>query len=340
MKVTHKSSMKLYRELIDNPKKAKVVPSRGGHEDPYRTNSRNVVAIVRSEERSSGVLNAIELLGGFEPMLKGVDGEILLKPNCNTDDPYPRDTHHETIRTLATSLIKAGAEPGQIVVGDMSGRGRGLPTRVTIENLGIKGVADDLGLKLAYFEEEDWVNLNPKDSHAWPDGIRIPKRVYEADRVILTPILRSHSTATFTVGMKLGVGLIDALGREWLHNGDDFYRKMMEINLAFNTDFILADAMKMNTGPRTYPEDEVEPGIIIASNNIVSSDAISVALMKYYDTYRVKDICIREHEQFALARELGLGSSDPDSMIIKTRNLAGDPEFDEIISQIKASLVE
>lgn len=332
--------MRLYRELLDNPPEAPDYPPKTSHRDSYKTENRNIVSVVRSDDRSTGILQALELLGGLEPVSEGVDGEILIKPNCNTDDPYPRDTHHDTVRVIAQSLIDAGVEPRQIVVGDMSGRGRGLPTRVTMENLGIQHVADELGLQVAYFEEEDWVMVIPDGSTAWPHGIRIPKRVYEADRIILSPILRSHSTATFTVGMKLGVGLIDAMGREWLHNGEDFYRKMIEINLAFQADIIVADAMKMNTGPRTYPKDEVEPGIIIASNNIVSSDAASVALMKYYNTYRVKDIDIREHEQFTLARELGLGSSDPDQMIIKSKDLAGDPIFNEIVRYIKTALGE
>jgi len=41
-------------------------------------------------------------------MIKGLKGNLLIKPNCNTDDPYPRDTHHDTIRIIAELLMEAG----------------------------------------------------------------------------------------------------------------------------------------------------------------------------------------------------------------------------------------
>ena len=55
--------------------------------------------------------------------------------------------------------------------------------------------------------------------------------------------MRTHDDATFTISMKLAVGLIDAAGREWLHDGKDFFEKMLELNLAFSTDLVVTDAL-------------------------------------------------------------------------------------------------
>lgn len=326
--------MKLYRKMATNPPEAQLVPMKPFHPDPYLRYGKNVVSIVKTEDRKKGIRKAVELIGGVNPLVEGVKGTILIKPNCNTDDPYPRDTHHETVRTIAELLIEAGAKPSQIIVGDMSGRARGLPTRATMENLGITKVADEMGLRISYFEEEEWVTVEPEKSEWWPKGLRIPKTVYEADRIIFTPILRSHTTATFTCSLKLGVGLIDAEERDWLHNGEDFYEKMMDINLAYQVDMVIADALRMNTGFRTDPTDEVAPGIITASNNMMSSDAVSAALMQKYKTVRVSDYKTREQLQFKLGEKLGLGSASLESMELEHTKLS-----DDLLEYIKKELM-
>jgi uncharacterized protein (DUF362 family) len=338
MKVTHEGSMKIYQEMAENPPMAPVVPMNPRRESTCGSGDRSQIALVKTRDRASGILEALRLLGGLERLVEGVDGEIIIKPNCNTDDPYPRDTHPETVRAIAKALITAGADPGQIVVGDMSGRFRGLPTRATVENLGIKSVAEGLGLGLAYFEEEDWVRVRPPHAEYWPDGITIPRRIYEADRVVFTPILRSHSTATFTCAMKLGVGLIDANSREWLHNGERHVEKLQEINTAYSVDLVVSDAMKMNTGHGTDPGDAMSPGVIIVSDSIVANDAVAVALMRRHGTVRVRDTPVWMHAQFREAARLGLGSPSLDHVALKTSNLAGDPSFDELVDEIRAEL--
>ncbi|MCW4012484.1 MAG: DUF362 domain-containing protein [Candidatus Bathyarchaeota archaeon] len=338
MIVTSENSLKLYKEMAANPPHAPKLPMKPQHPDPYKVNGKNRVSVVRTSEREKGIRRAVELLGGVKPMLKGVKGMVLIKPNCNTDDPYPRDTHYDTIRTIAELLIEAGTNPENIMVGDMSGRARGLPTRATMENLGIIEVAEDMELNIAYFDEEEWVTVEPTEVKWWPNGLRIPRTVYESERIIFTPILRSHTSATFTCSLKLGVGLIDAEERDWLHNGEYFYEKMMDINLAYQVDMVIADAMKLNTGYSTEPEDEVAPGIITASNNMVASDAVSVALLKHYGTVRVVDHDTRDQTQFELADKLGLGKANLSEMEINWENIAEDNGFQKQLDYIMSEL--
>ena len=337
MKVTHEESMRLYQELVYKQPTPELVPYRRPRPSAFKIGTKNIVAIVKTESRVDGIRETLRLLGGVKPLVENVKGEIIIKPNCNTDDPYPRDTHPVTARTIAEALIDAGAKPDQITVGDMSGRARGLPTRVTMENLGIKLVAEELGISLACFEEEEWVRVDPGLPH-WPGGIPIPRRVYEAERLIFTPILRSHSTAAFTCGLKLGVGLINAGAREWLHNGDSHYEKLAQMNLAFSVDLVVSDAMMMNTGVSTDPRDEVSPGVIIASDRMASNDAAAVALMRYHDTVRVKDRLTKEHKQLTMAEELGVGGVDLTRIELRASNLSGDPGFDDLLNYVKSEL--
>ncbi len=338
MKVTSEDSMRLYREMASNPTAALLLPMKAIHDDPYRRDGKDQVAVVRTEDRVEGIRKAIELIGGIGPIVKGVKGGFLIKPNCNTDDPYPRDTHHETIRAIAEVLMEAGVKTGQITVGDMSGRARGLPTRATMENLGITKVAEEMGLNISYFDEEEWVTVKPRKAKWWPKGLKVPKTVYDSDRIILTPILRSHTTATFTCSLKLGVGLIDAEERDWLHNGKDFFEKMIDINLAYQVDMVIADALRMNTGPKTDPKDEVSPGIITASNNRVASDAVSASLMQKYRTMRVTDHKTQDQLQFKLAEKMGLGTPNLSGIHIEHLNIVKDEGFKELMGYIRSEL--
>ena len=130
-----------------------------------------------------------------------------------------------------------------------------------------------------------------------------------------------------------GVGLIDAEERDWLHDGKNFYDKMIDINLAYQV-----DAHKMNTGLRTDPEDEVSPGIITASNNMVASDAVSAALMQKYRTVRVVDNRTQDQTQFKLAEKLGLGTPNLSGIHLKHLDMANDTCFEGLMSYIRSEL--
>jgi uncharacterized protein (DUF362 family) len=134
------------------------------------------------------------------------------------------------------------------------------------------------------------------------------------------------------------VGLIDAEERDWLHNGENFYEKMMDINLAYQVDMVIADALKMNTGLRTDLKDEVSPGLITASNNMVASDAVSVALMQRYGTVRVVDYKTQDQIQFRLADDLGLGKPNLSNIELSHLNQVNDNSFYDLMEFIKLEL--
>ena len=338
MEVTNEGSMALYNRLLKDPPRGPTVPFKPLRANAYTENGKALVAIVRSDDRSRGINEATSLLGGLGPIVEGVRGEFLIKPNCNTDDPYPRDTHPETFRAIANGLLSAGVPAGKIVLGETSGRARGLPTRHTLENLGMLEVVEDLGLGVCFFEEDEWVTVKPPEAAAWPEGIKISRRVYEAERVILTPIMRPHSNTAFTISLKLAVGMLDSMGREWLHNGHAFHDKMMDLNLAYSADLVVADATKILVDKELTPGKAAAPGIIIASGSRVASDAVSVALMRLYGVDRIMERSVWDHEQFKVAKSRGLRPSGLEGIALRTSNLADDPGFEDTVSGIVSEL--
>ena len=338
MKVTHESSVEVYKRLLKSVKPAYEVPMKRYNLSSYAIDGKNVVAIVRTEDRKDGIRDAIKLLGGLKPLIKGINGKVVIKPNCNTDDPFPRNTDAETIGIIAECLIMGGIPAEHIIVGDMSGRYRGLPTRNTMKNMGIIELTEELGIQTAYFEDEDWVTLRHPLAKKWTNGIKIPKSIYEAERIIFTPILRPHEDATFSMCMKLGVGLMDVEGRELLHNGEFFYEKLAEFNLAFPVDLCIVDGLScfIDSGPEFTKM--VNPGIIIVGNNRVATDAIAVSIMKQLGAYGISDKPVLENEQFIWASKLDLGKPIFSEINLKYSNLTDDPNFEQIISKIKDDL--
>ena len=150
--------------------------------------------------------------------------------------------------------------------------------------------------------------------------------------------MRPHSTATFTISLKLAVGILDSSGREWLHNGKAHHRKIVELNLAYSADLVVVDASKILIDKNLTPEKAASPGIIIASGNRVAADSISVALMRLHGADRVSEKPVHEHEQIKFSDELGLGSSRLQNIDVKTLNLIDDDRFDELISGIEKEL--
>jgi uncharacterized protein (DUF362 family) len=336
IEVTQEGSMEVYRRLLESPPVGLPVPFREPRRELYSSDGMSVVVVVRSNGRLEGIEEAVRLVGGLGLLVRGVEGEILIKPNCNTDDPFPRDTHPDTVRAIAEGLIASGFPSKRIVLGEISGRARGLPTRQTLTNLGMKRVVDDLGIKMVCFDEDEWVTVRPPRGTAWPNGIKIPRSVYEAERVVLAPIMRPHSTATFTMSLKLAVGMIDSAGREWLHDGKAHHRKLVELNLAYSADLVFADATEIITG--YDPPRAAEPGIIVAGGNRVATDAVCVALMKHYGAERVLNRPVLGHEQLVIGEELGLGSPRLDKIDLRKSDLTGSEGFEDLISTIEEEL--
>jgi uncharacterized protein (DUF362 family) len=337
MRNTPESSKEEYMRLMESKKPAPIVNIKPMRKSPYSFDGKDIVAIVRTDNRREGVKEGIRLIGGLEPFVKDVSGDIIIKPNFNTDDPFPRNTHPETVGIIAESLIETGFPAERIVIGEMSGRYRGLPTRNTMSYMGIFEIIDALGIQFKCFDEEDWVTVIPPYAESWSEGVKIPKCILEADRVIFTPIMRPHEDAEFSLVMKLAVGMMDVSARDILHNGYKFYPKLAEFNLTFSMDLAIIDGLKcyIDEGPEF--KEMVEPNIIIVGNNRVATDAVALSLMKYLRTFGIKNKPVLEHKQFIYAKKLGL-ESRLNNIDLRTYDTLQSQDFDDIISLIKEEL--
>jgi uncharacterized protein (DUF362 family) len=329
--------MEEFKRLLGTPRNYQRVPRKSLRPDFYSFYSKSRVALVHTNDRSEGIKEAFRLMGGISPLIKGVKGDILIKPNCNHDIPFPRNTHPETVRFIAEELIVGGFDPKNIVIGDMSGIYRGLPSRTTMKNLGLIELAEELNTQISFFEEEEWVLVDDTGRGAWPNGIKIPRKVYEAERIIMTPILRPHTSAAFSMTMKLPVGIMDLDDRQFLHNGERFYEKLIGFNSAFSIDLSVIDGLKcyIDRGPNF--NKMVEPGVIIVGSNRVATDIVAVGVMKYFKAYGLDSKPILEHKQIFLAEKYGLKNKEQ-NIDLQINNMTDDKNFEKMTVLIEKEL--
>ncbi len=275
------------------------------------------VSLIKMEDRGRGVRRAVELLGGAEWPFSG--SHVVLKPNFNSDDPFPGSTHNDTLRALVGTLRELGASG--ITIADRSG-GR-WDTAVVLDGKGIPQLAEELGVTLVATDKqpaETWERVDVPNGH-WSRGVEIPKLFLEADAIVQTCCLKTHqSGGQFTMSLKNAVGVVAKVSafdeynymRE-MHGSPHIRRMIAEINQLYTPDLVVMDAIDafVQGGPATGTLEH--PGLILASTDRVAIDAVGVAILRTYETIpEVADGRIFDLDQIRFASELGIGVDSVD----------------------------
>lgn len=336
--MSEQESRKRFREIASQAKWPPPLKCKALRANKYVCNEKSLIALVRTDNRVKGIEKALEIIGGIKPIIEGLDGYLLIKPNCNSDDPFPASTHPETLQFIVENLLKVGVSRDQIVIGDMSGPAW-LPTRRTMRLNGTLSVAERFGVRVSFFEEEEWVAVKPEEASTWPRGFRIAKTVYDAYRIISLPCLKTHQFGgVFTLSLKNAVGIINPADRIHLHNSPKMRELIAEINLAYTADLIILDGVKCFISGGPAKGEEAEPGVIIAGGDRVAVDAVGVAVLKYFKAKDIANRKVHEHEQIKRAYEIGLGKMKIDEMKLKTVNLTDDEKFNELVEFVMREL--
>lgn len=274
------------------------------------------VALVKTDDRVTGVRRALELLGTRPADAK----HVLLKPNYNTADPAPASTHPDVLRALAKWLLETGAE--SVTVGDRSGMGS---TRAVMENTGAFEVARELGLRTVVFDDlgpDGWVQQQLEASH-WSRGFPLARPVAEAEAVVLACCLKTHRFGGhFTLSLKNAVGMVAKTVPGEGHNymselhGSPYQRLMIaEINAAYTPSLVVVDGVEAFTTGGPEAGTRVRAQVVLAGVDRVALDAAGVALLRYHGTTpEVAAGPVFEQEQIARAVELGVGVSGPEGI--------------------------
>ncbi len=294
----------LYHFLGDRtPKEVDVVSPRPRKENPFREDGVALVGKVQVEDGlGSAISRSVELIGGLKKVISQGD-RVMVKPNFNSADPFPGSTDLGFLKAVICLLEEAGAK---VTVGESAG-GIWRPTRKVLEKVGMLRALAETGVEVVVFEDrpKDWVRIRIDGDYR--QIVTVPRSAYEADKIVYLPCMKTHRLARFSLSLKLAVGFVHPGERRSLHMGN-LERKVAEFNLVWQPDLVVMDGRKAFISGGPEKGELAEPGIIMASGDLV---AIDVEALKVIGSYEAKNRLLPnpyDSPQIVTALRHGLGS--------------------------------
>jgi uncharacterized protein (DUF362 family) len=295
--------------------------------------TKSVVALVKTNDRARGVKEVLSLLSFSSPKGKSV----VIKPNFNTQDPTPGSTHNDTLRQIILEMKTR--EAGKITIGERSGPPQ---TKKVMEDKGIPGLAQELGVDVVNFEElgpEGWVHSSPPGNH-WSNGFDTARLIAEAEYLVSTCCLKTHGAGgVFSMSLKLAVGTTPKSLMPELHgNRSTHMRRMIaELNQAFKPNVIIMDGTDIFVDGGPSRGKMVTADVFVGGTDRVAVDAVGVAILKHFGSNdAIMSRKIFEQDQIQRAVEIGLGISRPDQIEFATPDKASA----DFVEKIRPVLLE
>jgi uncharacterized protein (DUF362 family) len=289
-----------------------------------------IVGLSRNKDTLESVKVAVELAGGLG-IKKG--STVLIRPNANTADLPPGSTNPEVLR----GAIRAAKEcdPEKIIVAEKSMTT--LNTEKVLKELGLWQVAEAEGVdEILTFDQMKRRHVEPKGAYSWQYGFDVPEFLESIDYMIALPVIKTHWTATFTMGLKSQISITADRDRRQLPHGQGwdviFGNMIAESNLVHKPDFYISDATKcfVTEGPNIGTLRE--PDIVLASSDVIANDAVGLALLKTLGTVpKIRNHSVWAQPQIKRAVELNLGVHSREEITIKSLEIE---EIEEIIANL------
>jgi uncharacterized protein (DUF362 family) len=291
-----------------------------------------VVSIVKIKRGKIDVAveEAIDLLEGIEAVTEGKD-RIMLKPNLVAESP-DFTTKPEVIKTLARLMKEAGKEvligEGSAAVGGFNARGgevyrtsnRDILDRMqqfVFDELGYTELAKSLEIPLINLHSGEMIDVPVPDGLAF-DKITLHHTLSEIDLLCSVPMMKTHTLATVTLGMKNLIGLYPGTAycsvRACVH---DLAADAGSPGIAFETidmvkanklGLVVVDGSMAMEGDGPTEGDLVRMDVIIAGTNPLATDLVAANVMGFE---------ANEVPTFVWANKAGLGPRSLDEVEIR-----------------------
>jgi uncharacterized protein (DUF362 family) len=258
--------------------------------------SSSKYAVERDPSASKCVMNAIKKLGGIESFVKKGD-KVLIKVNICGGVPDRKGTFTSTnvVGVLVDLVRDAGGVP-TIADSDM------IWTRFwpAATDSGWKEWAECKDVRLVNLADTEIARFDfGKDSVVGLDYVS--KEAVDADVIISVPVMKTHLLTGVTLGMKNMYGTFPKIDKAKYHL-EDIEEVIYWINKAFTPNLTVIDGSIGGEGIGPLSCQDVGFDTVVASNDVVTADAIACQLMGYKPLEEVT------HLKIAHDRHLGDGS--------------------------------
>jgi uncharacterized protein (DUF362 family) len=246
----------------------------------------------------SPLAQAIDRIGGLS-----VSGDtVLIKPNLVL--PVAYETGEITNPYLVEATVKWCFDHGarKVIIGE--GPGYYQPVSQLVEcftKTGIKEVAERTGAQWVLFDEHPFKTFRHV-ADCTPSEFRITTYVFDCDKIINMPVMKTHYLTTVTLAMKNLKGCLKREDKPKFHH-IDIYRAIVELNKIIRPSLNVVDG--------TVALRPVA-GAIVVGTDVVAVDSVSCSLMGI-DPKQVRTVL--------LGAEAGLGEMNLTKMDISAEEL-------------------
>ena len=259
------------------------------HQNWYGEGNKAAVGLIMAtpldKDLKGDIQKAMKLIGGFDKALKKTD-KILIKPNMNTADPWPQGgTDPAFLEALILVLKDAGYQ--NITVGDTCGPWG--PTERVIKKVGYDSVCNATKTPLKDWDKGKWMNIkNDKAEFLGKMGggdgtVAYPEDLRNYDKIIYTPVMKTHFLGGITQSLKLSVGILHRADRgDSLHAFNHIFvaPQAAEINLPIRPDLIIMDGRRSLISGGPSHGEQVKPGMIVVSGDQVACDVTGIKILQ------------------------------------------------------------
>jgi uncharacterized protein (DUF362 family) len=292
----------------DTAEKAAGYAMKGGFEKDVG------LAVARGgDDPAKLVQAAVEAVGGMKRFVSAGD-VVIVKPNIgwNRTPEQAANTNPLVVEAVVRMCVDAGA--GKVKVFDSPCN----PARRTYMMSGIEEAASRAGAEVYYMDERKFKDVSIPGGESLKSW-NMYTEAFEADVLINVPILKHHSMARVTMGMKNLMGLLGG-NRSAIHPGFD--QKLADVNTVLVPHLTILDAFRVLKahGPNSgTPEDVDLTRHVIVGADPVAVDSYGAALFGRVTGRELKGPDIG---YIRIGHEMGLGEMDLARVDVKEIDMA------------------
>lgn len=318
-----------FKHLFLKPKAKKITPAHVPN--VYKNEDKTIVSIVQGDNIYLMLKEGIELLGGLEKLdIRGKS--VLIKPNIVNRYKSPANTNPLIIKYLIKLLHEHGVS--KVFVGDMSAI-FALPTKKNAMKSGIWAAIADEDMTFVPFEEQGWVEVEIPKGRFVKKAI-VSEIIFNVDRVINVPVIKTHNYANYTISLKNFIGAIHAQQRPYFIAPEFWDEIVAELNVAYTPHLNILDGTKIFVKKGPTKGTVATPNLIVITGDRIAADVVGLSIIKAFGgEARISNKSVWEQRQVKRAVELHLGISDPGELKIVSECLGKDKSnFEELIQKI------
>jgi uncharacterized protein (DUF362 family) len=174
-----------------------------------------------------------------------------------------------------------------------------------------------------------------------PEGRFIKKAIvsevlYEVDKIINVPVIKTHGYATYTISLKNFIGAVHAKQRPYFIAPDYWEEIVAELNAAYTPHLNIIDGTRIIIKGGPTKGKIAEPNLIIVTGDRIAADIVGLSIIKAFGEWeRISNKDVWAQRQIKRAIELRLGVSRPSELkIVSKCQCADKSEFEELIQKI------